>query len=409
MTREQYLSQRNALFAKCQELLNAGDIDSFNTAKAEIEALDAKYTAEATAAANLNVLRHPVNTIIDVSQLDGVSSVPVAGTLESLSGAGESADGYAAAFGKYMLGLALNAEEQAAFDLENAAQTTGDHSLVIPETYVAGIWQEIGERHPILADTVKTFVKGDLTIITGSSGDNATWYDEATSVADSAVTTGSITLKGYELAKAITVSWKLKTMAIDDFMAYLTRAIAEKMSDAMAAAVAVGKGVPAQSDTSFKAQPEGIVTALEAETGGAHIVTYTDSDPLSYAKLTAAMSKMKSGYSVGASIYAKSATVWNTLANLLDEMGRPLFVPDVTGGGVGRMFGLPVKEEDAIPDGGILMGNVAKGYLMNINQNIQIYTENHAKPRTTDYVAVAILDGRTKTEEAFAYIKKETE
>lgn len=80
--------------------------------------------------------------------------------------------------------------------------------------------------------------------------------------------------------------------------------------------------------------------------------------------------------------------------------------PDVTLGGVGRIFGLVVKEEDGMKDGEVLFGNVSKGYAVNINENMTMYNEDHIKSRTTDYMGYALVDGDVLTTKAFALLKK---
>ncbi len=155
----------------------------------------------------------------------------------------------------------------------------------------------------------------------------------------------------------------------------------------------------------FKAQPKGVITALKAAVGTPQVSTFSTADPLTYYDITAALAKIKSGYLSGASIYADNATIWNVLAGLLDENGRPYFIPDTTAGGVGRMFGLPVKEETAVA-GNIVIGNFAKGYVMNINENVTLYQEDNIKARTTTYMSYAIVDGDLMTDKAFALIEK---
>lgn len=403
MNKEQYLNQRKALLASAEEFINTGKLDEFNSKKAEIETLDQKFSNESTAHANLNTLRDNVS-FKNVTDMSGVSVTGQKTDSMTFDGASD-VKMYDRAFAKYLLGHEMNAEEKSVFDMKNVTQVSGDHGAVIPESYVQGIWQEMSEQHPIIADTVKTFVKGDLTIITGKTDTSAKWYDEADIAEETGITTGEINLKGYELAKAVVVSWKLKEMSIEDFVPFITRSIAEVMGNALANAIVSGLGSPGEGET-HKAQPKGIITALTAESGIPHIVTYSDSDELTYTKLTSVMSKIKSGYVSGSSVYAKNNTIWNTLAVLCDEMGRPLFVPDVTSGGVGRMFGLTVKEEDAVPADSLLFGNVGKGYVMNVNRNISVLTEDHVKARTTDYVGYAIIDGTPRTTEAFSLIKK---
>ena len=69
--------------------------------------------------------------------------------------------------------------------------------------------------------------------------------------------------------------------------------LAEKMGVALAKGVVSGKGKPGIGDT-FKPEPLGIITALEAEEDTPQIIEYNSE--LSYEDLTNAMSKMKSGY-----------------------------------------------------------------------------------------------------------------
>ena len=118
------------------------------------------------------------------------------------------------------------------------------------------------------------------------------------------------------------------------------------------------------------------------------------------------MSKIKSGYINGSSFYANNSTIWNELATIKDGDGKSIFIPDATLGGVGKIFGVTVKEEDGCANGQVLLGNVQKGYVMNINENMTIYTEDHVKARTTDYMGYALIDGDVVTTKAFALLKK---
>ena len=193
-------------------------------------------------------------------------------------------------------------------------------------------------------------------------------------------------------------------MSIDAFLPYITSKLAEKMGNALAKGIISGKGKPAQGDNSFKPQARGIKTVLEAEDNTPQVVTYTSE--ITYDDLTTAMGKVKSGYSANACFYATNSTIWNQIAHIKDTTGRPIFIPDATLGGVGRLFGKIVKEEDAMKDGEILLGAINKGYIMNINEDMTIYTEDHIGDRATDYMGYAIVDGDVLTTKAFALIKK---
>src|SRR5690606_14599598 len=207
---------------------------------------------------------------------------------------------------------------------EAVMQTTSEAALLIPETIRDGIWREMGELHPVLADLQMTFVPGDFTIIKeneDSLASDAAAYDEDDVVGDDdTVSFAEINLSGCELAKAVTVSWKAKKMTIDAFLTYITTKIAEKMGNALAKWVVSGRGKPGAGDT-FKAEAYGIRTRILAEDNTPQVLTYNDDDPIDYTKMTAAMAKMKSGYYKGAVIYATNDMIWNKLANIVDKEG----------------------------------------------------------------------------------------
>ncbi|MBC3796438.1 phage major capsid protein [Acetobacterium tundrae] len=413
MTKEQYLKMRNELLAEVDGLINSGEVESANVKMAEVTALDNKFEVERTAQANAAALRGA--PVVDISSPRNMVSAFVPRTTDTLIASfaetTTEVELHERAFYNYMVNRPSTTEEKAVFDkinteYRNTVQTATELQVVIPETVTARIWQEIADNHPVLKDILPTKVPGDLTMIKDAdSTADAEWTDEATSVEGDEVEFGTVNLTGCELPKAVEVSWKLKKMSMVDFIPYISRKIAEKMGNAIAKSVFTGKGKPGATDT-FKAQPKGVVTALNAEAGTPQVVTFSTADPLSYKKITSALAKIKSGYlGSGGAIYADNDTIWNELANVLNEMGNPYFVPDPTGAGVGRMFGLPVKEETAAA-GNILIGNYGKGYAMNVNEDITLYQEDNITKRTTLYMSYSIIDGDVMTNKAFALIKK---
>lgn len=403
MNTQEYLEKRKALLGEAENLLNEGKLEEFEEKEQEIKDLDDQFEKLAKARANMDALKEPIvaDPVANMSRGDdGVLATHNTTTFKN------DQEIYLNAWAKNMMGMTLEGEEKQVFDkvnneYRNQVQTAQEHVVLIPETVRDGIWKEAGELYPILGDVRMTFVPGDLTILKEvDGGDDAQWYDENDEVKDDSFQIGELNLTGCELAKNIPVSWKLQKMAIKDFIAYITTLLAEKMGAALAKAIVHGKGKPGVGDT-FKPEPRGIVTALE---GTEQIVEYTDD--LTYKNLTDLMAKIKSAYKSGAVIYANGKTIWGQLANIVDENKRPIFVPDVTSGGVGRIFGLLVKEDDSVNDGEVLAGNVGRGYVMNVNENMTIYKEDHVKRRYTDYMSYAIVDGDVLTEKAFALLRK---
>ena len=389
-----------------QALLNDGKLEDAENKMKEVETMDNAWEDQAKDLANKAALEDRFKAL-DIANKSKNLPGGLAGEVANMGQEVDIENEYVNAWAKAIMGKGntMTAEEKNAFNLNNAALSTESHGILIPNTVVEGIWEKIGETYPLWEDVSKTYVKGTLEMIKEDDGDEASWYDEATPIAEGEETFAKFTLSGCELARDITVTWKLKEMAIKDFIPYIQRKLAKKIGKALAYGVAQGKGKPGASD-SFKPEPKGIITALTAESGTPRIVTYSDSDPMSYKKLTGVMALIKSGYAKGMAIYANNSTIWNELANVLDQNGKPYFVTDPVAGGVGRLFGKVVKEDDSIPEGGLLFANAGDGYLVNFNKQITLDQEDHKKPRTTDYIAYGIVDGDVVTTDAFVYLKK---
>lgn len=399
MNKEKYLEMRAAMLDEAQNLINEGKIEEAATKRAEIEKLDADFEKTSKEQANLDALNKENDKVTDMKNL----SVSEGGLKAVEKIEKKNPVNYEDVFAKVALQRDLNEDEINLFNEMNPenvyTHNTTNTEILIPETVIGGIIDTMKELHPILADVVPTRIKGTVKYVkrTGIPAGDADYYDEATPTADEENKFGELTLNGKELSKAVTVTWKLQAMAVADFIPFITRELGERMGVAKAKAFVKGKG-----DAKY---PQGVVTAIEAEASTPQKVSYK-ADGLTYKDITAAMAKIKSGYVSGAKIYANNATVWGTLANLMDGQGRPLFIPDVTVGGVGRIFGIPVMEEDAMGDGEILIGNMAAGYKENISEDMKLVTENHAKARTTDFVGYEVHDGGVIDEKAFAYLVK---
>lgn len=399
MNKEKYLEMRAAMLDEAQNLINEGKIEEAATKRKEIEKLDTDFEEASKEQANLDALNKEKEKVTDMKNL----SVEEGGLKAVDKTEKNNVVNYEDVFAKVALQRDLNDDEVNLFNQMNPenvyTHNTTNTEIVIPETVIGGIIDTMKELHPILADVVPTRIKGTVKYVkrTGIPAGDADYYDEATPTADEENKFGELTLNGKELSKAVTVTWKLQAMAVADFIPFITRELGERMGVAKAKAFVKGKG-----DAKY---PQGVVTAIEAEESTPQKVSYK-ADGLTYKDITAAMAKIKSGYVSGAKIYANNATVWGTLANLMDGQGRPLFIPDVTTGGVGRIFGIPVMEEDAMGDGEILIGNMAAGYKENISEDMKLVTENHAKARTTDFVGYEVHDGGVIDEKAFAYLVK---
>ncbi len=405
MNKKQYEAMRRKLMAEAQGLLDAGKIEEANAKMEEVKALDQKWDAIAQAAADfaaLNGLQASQNPAGDMEDSFGEEEKPGG---ESLKTVAWKSDEYKTAWAKHLMGMSMSDGEKEQFLLVNEAytHTTKNTSTVIPETVSRGIWEMAGEYYPYFADVTKTYVSGMLTMVQEDTSSDAMWYDEGTKTDDGKETFKTYKLNGCELSRAITVSWKLREMAVEDFIPYIQRKMAKKMGAAAGYGATHGAGEKAASG---KPEPMGTVTALEAEEGTPQVVEYAKGAVPKYDDIVNARSKVKSGYGAGLAIYANAFTIWNKIAMIQDQNKRPLFVPDVTNQGQFRILGMPVKEDDSMKDGEILFSNAADGYHLNVNKEVSMMTEDHVKERTTDYVGYGIMDGNVVTVRAHALLKE---
>ncbi|WP_423408026.1 phage major capsid protein [Heyndrickxia sp. MSNUG] len=408
MNKKQYEEMRNELLTAAELLIAEGKFEDSQAKMKEVETLDNQWEETKLANANLAALKDKTKATDLENKSVSVEGATLVDEMVKVQPKNEATI-YEAAWAKNMMGQKLSAEESEIFEKVNAefnnayTHDTGNTSILIPTTVAAGIWSRAEEMYPLFADVKKFNVKGKLAMkkhVSIDAGD-AAWYTEGTDTADEQNTFGEIVLDGHELSKAVTVSWKLKAMAVADFIPYIINELGERVGVALGVAVARGTGTN---------QPRGVETALLAEAGTPQVVTYdpdnaTTPVELSYGAITDAIGRIHSSYLAGAAIYASNGTIWGELANLMDGNGRPLFVPDVTAGGVGRMFGMVVKPDAGLSAGSILIGNANKGYIFNTNEPFSVVTEDHAKARTTDYVAYAVVDGDVMDEKAFALIR----
>lgn len=408
MNKKQYQEQRKALMNEAENLMNAENLEESNAKMEEVKELDNRWEQSKVAAANLAALKGNNEAINLENKSVNLEGGKVLDNIQEVKNVLSDEKIYENAWAKSMMGKSLDDNEKVVFDKVNTefsnayTHDSTNTAILIPETVAAGIWARAEESYPLYADAKKFNVRGKLVIkkhVSIDAGD-AAWYTESTPTADEQNTFGELVLDGFELAKAITVTWKLKAMAMSEFIPYIIKELGDRMGVALGVAAARGNGAT---------QPRGVETALLAESGTPQVVTYdpeaTTPVPLTYAKLTDAISRIHSSYLNGAVIYANNATIWNVLANMMDDNGRPLFVPDVTSGGVGRMFGFVVKPDAGVSPGNIIIGKASEGLIFNVNEPMSVATEEHVKARTTDYAAYAVVDGDVMDEKAFSLIR----
>lgn len=407
---EKLKAQRDALMKEVNDLIENGDIDGANAKMDEVKELDDKITAAVTAKKNMDALSAAAPAV-DITN----ASAPAAGAVPegtvNLDGNAKSGNiedkeaKYEAAWAKWAMGTA-SPEDNAVIKAYNAALTTETSGVVIPTTLARGILDDVEKAFPYYADTAKTFVTGAVTYLKDKGSSDAAWYDEATPTADGTQTFGTITLYGCELARSITVSWKLKAMSISEFIPYIRAKLSSKMGQALGYGVFNGRGISAES--TWKPEPVGVITELLKSENASQVIELTNPTAEQLiAGIAKANAAIEPYYENGSAYYVNSKTLWNRIASVCDSTGRPIFTvnSDVQSSIVGYIFGKPVKRDSGVPDDRIVLSNARDGYCVNVNQQITIGQQDDNKARTTDYNAYGIFDGCPVSAKAHALIK----
>lgn len=406
---EKFKAQRDALMKEVNDLIENGDIDGANAKMDEVKALDEKIETAVTAKKNMDALSAaaPAMDISDKGVM-GVQTAPEGSvSLEGNAKGGfeDKEKEYENAWAKWAMGTA-NAEDNAVIKAYNAALTTKTTGVVIPTTLAKGILDDIEKAFPYYADTAKTFVTGAVTYLKDTGSSDAAWYDEATPTADGTQSIGTITLYGCELARSITVSWKLKAMSVSEFLPYIRAKLSSKMGQALGYGVFNGRGISPES--TWKPEPIGVITELLKGGNASQVIELTNptADQLiaGFARVNAAIEPY---YEDGAAYYVNSKTLWNRIAPVCDSTGRPIFTvnSDVQSSIVGYIYGKPVKRDSGVPDDRIVLSNAKDGYIVNVNQQITLSQQDDGKARTTDYNAYGIFDGCPVSAKAHALLK----
>ena len=404
MNKEEYLKQREALMNDARTAIDKGKSEDANKAMKSVKDLDAKWDQQTKDQANLAALDdHAPITLAQVAPANDIVGVGKSLENTKLNTVAKTKPTYDKVWAKTLLGHTLNTAEQAVFDKENArlngapfSHQTGNTPTLIPNTVAAGIWKIAEEQYPAFADAKKFNVSGTLTINKhdGIVSGDAQWVDENTQADDEQNKFSQLVLKGYELNKVATVSWKMKSMSEEDFISFLTQELGDRLGVALGVAIHQGDG---------KNSPLGIETALKAEKGTPQVATYKDQ--IAYKDITSTMAKIHSSFCwQGSSFMQIAKPFWNQLANIVDGQGRPLFIASPINGGVGSILGLVVKPDAGVNDGDVLIADVADTVVVNINQALTVATEDHVKGRSTDYGAYAIADAGLLTTKGAALL-----
>lgn len=293
---------------------------------------------------------------------------------------------YRSVWAKKLMKLPLNAEERAVGDAVATTATTfvaadadtqgiNNGGLFIPSSVRADILAQIELVSPFYRDIKKLNVAGNINLPFLVDADDAEWYAELSDTKNEGQEYGQLQLTGHELAKNVVVTWKLESMAVEDFITFVSNEIAIKIGAALAKAVIYGDG---------SGQPTGALDSL---------VAVDKADPIG--AIIGAYESLSEQAKIGAKAYISPA-VNLAIVGYKDGNDNYPYLAGVPATGF-----LSIEVDPHLADTDILVGNPAN-YIINFSEQLSVVRQSDAIGRKTVYGAYLVADGKPKTD-AFAY------
>lgn len=242
--------------------------------------------------------------------------------------------------------------------------------LFIPTQVRFDILEIIEKISPFYRDVRKLAVAGNIDLPYMDSSDDAEWYAEGTDTKNGGAEYKKLSLTGFELAKNVDVTWKLESMAVESFITFITKEIANKMAKALVTAVIYGNG---------SGKATGAIYGLTAVEG---------TDPIN--TIVETYKTLEDDFRIGAKAYI-STNVNIDIVGFKDGNNNYPFL-----NGVSATKLVSIEVDPFLTAGDIIVGN-PENYVLNTVEDVTIVREPHAVGRKTTYGAYGIFDGKPRT------------
>lgn len=347
------------------------DLDALNT---EVDQLIARRAALLEEVETRAALAGRVAAGLEGVTLRGGNEMPVYNA---------SSPEYRSAWLHTLMGIDLSEEERAAY-----VATTSNTSAVVPTTVLDNIWNLVNGQHAIIGD-VSVYRTGTVIEVikhTAITQGAAAKVGENEANDDEINTFVKVTLSGNDFSKSLDISYALERMSVDSFEQYLASEIAAGLGDALAEDC-VDNAIIANMDSG---------NAVESEEVG----------KLSFAEVAATFGLLKRAGSVA--VYGTRKTIYTYLVGMVDTARQLVFQPSAQAGAAGTILGAPIKIEDAVDDGVLLIGDPSK-VTYNMVQDIMIESAKDIKKHVTTYSGYARGEGALIDPTAFATLTVKSE
>lgn len=295
---------------------------------------------------------------------------------------------YRSAWLKSVRGIELNENERRAL-------TTGSSSAgaVVPTVTQNRIIEKVSQYCPYLDKIDLLRVPGGVKVPAEETTADAQTHTEGATITASGDTLSSVSLTAYEVTKLVTISKSVEKMAIDAFESWLVNKIARKIAEKIGNLIVYGTGTN---------EAQGI---NKITWGATNSVTVAKSASLTAANVQGVVALLNGGYDNGAEWIMSKSTFFTDFHPLMNNSKDNIVTED---NGVYRIMGYPVNFEDRITAHEAFLGNLYRGYIGNMPEDITITSQFVTRENAYDFLGCAMFDGKVQATEAFVKIVKAT-
>lgn len=399
MTREKYMNQRTQLMNQAKAFLDAGNIDQFNATKKQVEDLDTKYEAEATAQANYAALQNAAVVPTAMQNLGGAPA-PTGAQANAVQNPYDS-DEYMEAFMNFACrGTAIPAK------FRNAAETTttSDTGAVIPKTLLKEIIRNLKETGILFHQLRHLNIQGGVEIPILDLKPTANWVGEGASEDQKLSAKEKVSFSYFGLECKIAQSILTSVVTIDAFQELFVELATEAIIEALE------KGV-------FKGTGEGQMLGVCNDPRVTNSVTLTAAEFAAYdGWKKKVFAKIKKKYQRG-KFFMAQGTFEGYIDGMVDKNGQPVGRTNygITEGTQYRFGGKPVEtvEDDVITpydtaaaDEVVAVYMNLKDYVLNSNMTMTVvqWIDHDTNKKKTK--VMLICDGKIADANGVILIKK---
>lgn len=295
---------------------------------------------------------------------------------------------YRSAWLKSVRGIELNENERRAL-------TTGSSSAgaVVPTVTQNRIIEKVSQYCPYLDKIDLLRVPGGVKVPAEGTTADAQTHTEGATITASGDTLSSVSLTAYEVTKLVTISKSVEKMAIDAFESWLVNKIARKIAEKIGNLIVYGTGTN---------EAQGI---NKITWGATNSVTVAKSASLTAANVQGVVALLNGGYDNGAEWIMSKSTFFTDFHPLMNNSKDNIVTED---NGVYRIMGYPVNFDDRITAHEAFLGNLYRGYIGNMPEDITITSQFVTRENAYDFLGCAMFDGKVQATEAFVKIVKAT-